>query len=51
MKLSVTEEETIILTRRFVDRYKDLTINYLKFLKEINQRILIKKPSDSNLGD
>jgi hypothetical protein len=39
MKINISEEESMILTRRFVDKYRDLTINYLRFLKEINNRI------------
>ena len=45
MKISISEKETIILTRRYVDKYKDLSINYLRFLKEINSRI---HPLDEN---
>lgn len=35
MNINISEEESLILTRKFVDRYKDLTINYVKFLNEI----------------
>lgn len=39
MKIDISENETKILTWKYVDKYRDLTINYLLFIKEIKERI------------